>query len=259
MKKKRKLPVRSLALVAAALLLFTAGGVLATRAELTIFSQNYIARFELDHLDVALVENGDNKIASSNLILPLGGRMIPGKAYREEIAAENMSNVKEYVRLSLRTYWMEEKTDENGQPVLDKDGKPVLVKNPELDPSLIHLTYGNKPFNDSNWQINNSETTAECRTYYYSKVLNGGSRTEPVVNRLVVSGEIMDEEHLTVTPGEKVGNKTIYKYIYEYDGKIVCIEADVQSLQVHNPNDAIRSIWGVQNVRVSGENVTVTN
>ena len=55
----------------------------------------------------------------------------------------------------------------------------------------------------------------------------------------------------------------VITYTYKYDGYIVCIEADVQAVQTHNADGeadyaAIRSIWGVENVKVSGDTLQVT-
>ena len=47
------------------------------------------------------------------------------------------------------------------------------------------------------------------------------------------------------------GDKTIYTYTYHYDGNAFIIEADVQAIQTHNADDAIRSQWGVNNVTTS--------
>ncbi|MBR6732073.1 MAG: hypothetical protein IKL91_05095, partial [Bacteroidales bacterium] len=41
----------------------------------------------------------------------------------------------------------------------------------------------------------------------------------------------------------KDGNRTIYTYVYKYDGCAFYIEADVQAIQAHNAQDAIESQW----------------
>ena len=74
------------------------------------------------------------------------------------------------------------------------------------------------------------------------------------MNKLRLNGKVMDD--VTVT-SERKGNKTIYTYVYKYDGYSIAIEADCQSLQIHNVNDAIKSVWGVDNVTVSDEVLTV--
>ena len=53
----------------------------------------------------------------------------------------------------------------------------------------------------------------------------------------------------------------IKEYVREelskYDGKYICLEADVQSIQTHNPNKAIRGEWGVTNVSAADGSLTV--
>ena len=74
------------------------------------------------------------------------------------------------------------------------------------------------------------------------------------MNKLRLNGKVLDDLSYTT---EKKGNKTVYTYEYEYDGYSIAIEADCQSLQIHNVNDAIKSVWGVDNVSVSGKTLTV--
>ena len=63
-------------------------------------------------------------------------------------------------------------------------------------------------------------------------------------------------EETTKTDNE--GNTVItYKYIYKYDGYGFVIEADVQAIQTHNANDAIKSQWGVSNVKAEDGPLTV--
>lgn len=242
---------RTLALGAAALLLFAGGGVFGTRAQLTVFSQDYNAEFELDHLQVHLIENGEdvcngvntleNKV-SGNLIEYLGwdgktpGTFEPGRVYKEEICAQNGRDVDQYVRLTLRTYWR------------DADG----AKDSHMDPALIQLTYGQKAYNDGAWQINPQETTTEARTYYYNTTLAGNATSAPVVSQLRIDDSIVSDDNMIV---EKKGNTITYSY--KYNGYIACVEADVQALQTHNVNDAIDSLWGVTNVSAKDGRVTV--
>ena len=233
--KKRKGIKTTIALLVAAILLFASGGIMATQAQLTIFSNDYNAQFAMDHLGIALLENGD-VVPEDGLLTDLSGIVEPGKAYKEEIAARNSSDTSQFVRLSLRKYWM-------------KDGE----KDPTLDPALIELTFGSSAYNTGSWQINDAETTTEMTTYYYSKALAAGADTEPVVSKLKVNGSIVDPSHIKVSDPEN----GVITYEYEYDGYTIGIEADVQSIQTHNANEAIKSSWGVQNVKVSGSSLTV--
>lgn len=233
--KKRKGIKMTIALLLAAILLFGAGGIMATQARLTIFSNNYTAQFAMDHLGITLLENGET-VPEDGLLTTLSGAVEPGKTYREEIAARNSSDSKQFVRLILRKYWM-------------NDGE----KNTELDPGLIELSFDGKAYNNGSWQINNAETTTEMATYYYTKALAAGEDTVPLVNKLKVNGSVADPEHINVS--DPVDG--VITYEYEYDGYTIGIEADVQAIQTHNANDAIKSSWGVQNVKVSGSKLTV--
>ena len=49
----------------------------------------------------------------------------------------------------------------------------------------------------------------------------------------------------------------VITYEYDYDDFTFYIEADVQAIQTHNVNDAIGSLWGVNNVSAANGTVTV--
>lgn len=246
-----KLSKRTLALGAVAVLLFASGGIMGTRAQLTTFSEDYNAEFDLDHLQIHLLENGEdvcggtntleNKV-SSNLLEHMGwdgktpGTFEPGRVYKEEIAARNGRDVPQYVRLRVKKYWR------------DAAGN----KDTTMDPDLIQLTFDKKAYNDSAWQINDAETTRESKTFYYNTTLAGSADSEPVLNRLRIDDSIVSEDKIT-----EHRNGNVITYEYKYDGYIACVEADVQSLQTHNANDAIRSVWGVLNVTASDGVLTV--
>ncbi len=252
--RNTKLSKRTLAIGAVTLVLLVGGSAGTIAAGPAIQSQNYDAEFELEHLQIHLLENGrdvcggDRQLGDSfvggELLQYLGssrsgetiepGAIEPGVVYKEEIAAKNGKDVGEYVRLSIRKYWK------------DPDGQ----KDQTMDTDLIELTYNGGEYNKGPWQKNGRESTPEMETYYYTKMLAGNATTEPVVNQLKVNGKILNK-----VKTQTVDNVVTYEY--EYDGYRVCIEADVQSLQKNNVNDAIQSVWGVQNVSVSGTSLTV--
>ena len=266
MKNKGKLSKRTLGLLAATLVLVLATGGMGARAALSIFSQDYNAEFEMDHLDVALIENDeiagekDPQDLEKGQLLYHGhkddglqdGRLEPGRVYKEEIGARNLSDTQEYVRMSIRTYWT--KTDDKGS----------RVKDTELDPALIELYYVDdagkrSDYNDSAWKLNAAETTTERKVYYLTDVLDGKKDSALLFNKFRVSDEIIS--NVTIDPVEikKEGDvtQTIYTYIYDYDGYRACIEADVQSIQTHNGADAVTSLWGVENVTAADGKITV--
>lgn len=265
MKNKGKLSKRTLGLLAATLVLVLATGGMGARAALSIFSQDYNAQFELDHLDVALIENGeiagekDPQDLEKGQLLYHGhkddglqdGRLEPGRVYKEEIGARNLSDTQEYVRMSIRAYWTY--TDENGNRVKDN----------ELDPGLIELYYVDdagkrSDYNDSAWKLNAAETTTERKVYYLTDVLEGKKDSALLFNKFRVSDEIISNVTIeTETIKEGDTTQTIYTYIYDYDGYRACIEADVQSIQTHNSADAVTSLWGVENVTAADGKITV--
>ena len=153
--KNTKLSKRTLALLAATAVLFGGGSYAGTRAALGFFSNELTAGFELDHMQVHLLENGDDVCLGKNadpketdkyrgnLVGYLGytndshysddaaytlgtpGKVEPGKKYREELQAQNSSDYDEYVRVIVHKYWVD-KTD-YGVPFLS-DHYPVLFQ-----------------------------------------------------------------------------------------------------------------------------------
>lgn len=174
------------------------------------------------------------------------GKVEPGRTYKEEISAENGSNINQYVRLTVRKYWV-------------KGGK----KDTTLSPELIKLTYNGEAYNTAAWKLNSKESTRETQTFYLKKMLPGNDeqRRSPLLfNELTIDESVLDKDNVTRTESTtKDGNKTIttYTYSYDYDGYTFYIEADVQAIQTHNVNDAISALWGVSNVTAKNGVVTV--
>ena len=228
-KKKTKLSKRTAAFLVIAILLFATAGVTGVRAMLNITSENYIAEFELSNLGISLIENGTPvKDLDYVLLTPLGKTYKPGYVYKEEIAAQNVADINSFVRITIRKYWK----NANGD------------KSAELNPALIKLTYNGQPCNTDAWAINDDETTTERTVYYYKDLLLSGETTEPVVNELQISSDVIKKENIKLTE-KKEGSKTTYTYEFLYNGYWACVEADVQSLQNHNAQDAVESLWGL--------------
>lgn len=257
--KKLKKSVRTKLLLAAALLLMAFGTVGVTRAALTYYSEDYVAWFYLNHLHVHLLENGrdvcggvntldgDTKI-TGELVAYMEDKLDPGRTYREEIAAQNGSDIEQYLRLTIRRYWV----DQNGN------------KSTALSPSMIHLTYNDPDVTDSNdlyntdvWMVNPIEHTTESDTYYYTSILPGNAKTPDLFNQLTIDKKLYtDDRYLTEETVEEDGVR-IYRYTYSYDEHKFVIEATVQAIQTHNAQDAIHSQWGVYNVTVDGTTLHV--
>lgn len=216
-----------------------------------ITSDDLQSEFQLDHIGVNLLENhkaiGTKDEAGGKLMDYLkeadadGDGVVdiaPGKKYREEITALNSSGVNQYVRIIVRKYWM----TANGE------------KDTSMDPGLIKLKFGKSDYN-SKWQINAKEHTTETDTYYYKSVVPAGEETDLLVDTLQIDSSVA-EKYVSDSHQNEEG-QTVITYSYENDGKIACVEAEAQALQPHNINDAIKSVWGVQNVTVSGNTLSV--
>ncbi|MBQ9015961.1 MAG: hypothetical protein IJ109_07530 [Firmicutes bacterium] len=249
-KNKFKFTKRTASVLVIAILLFAAAGVTGVRAMLNIQSQDYIAEFELSNLNITLME-GDQAVSNQELKLPaLNGTYKPGYRYDEVIKARNDGDINVFLRINIRKYW----GDENG------------VKNTTLDPALIKLTYDDEKCGPD-WMISTRESKAstEQTTYYYKHLLLGNidgaseadRTTTPVVNKLQIDGEVVDKDKVILVEKSEQDGQTTYKYEYEYSGMYAWIEADVQALQNHNAQDAIKGLWGLTDdeftVSTSGE------
>ena len=261
---RKRLSIRTLALLVAAGLLLTAGTVTGVRALPNITSDLYRAHFYLNHLQVHLLENGEDVCGGKNtldgatkitgsLATELGytgdsslGSVEPGKVYKEEVQAQNGKDISQFVRLTVRKYWVE--TDENGKVATTTDaaGNTVPKKTTKLSPKQIHLMYGGKDgYNTGKWFENPNEKTTESSTYYYKDLLpgskNGTSDTDLLFDQIKIDKSVAErEDEPEVT---KDGNRTIYTYVYKYDGCAFYIEADAQAIQAHSAQEAIESQW----------------
>ena len=239
--KKNKISNKTIALVAAALVLFAGGTFTGTRAVLNIFSPEHFLEFETDS---QFVEIQENEISTSTLLDFMKGKVIPGKVYDEQIRAKNTTtDADQYVRIIIRKYWMDDngKVHSFGDTV---DGK--TVKTP--DPSLIKLTMANTNL----WQRNPLESTVEREVYYYKNIVPVGGVTEALTKDISVDSSVA----LKYTVADPDENNVI-RYSYDYDGYKICLEAEAQSVQTHNAQDAVMSTWGMPNVKASGGTLTV--
>ena len=237
--KKRNISNRTIALIAAAVLLFAGGTFTGTRAVLNVFSPEHFLEFETDSQFVQIEEvQSDNSVVTSNLLTSLDGKVTPGKVYDEKIRARNnTTDAPQFVRIIVRKYWK----DADGNKVHSYDGETVTAP----DPALIKLD-----LDSSLWQKNSEESTVEREVYYYKNSVGIGEVTENLTKSISVDNSVAENPKMTEENG-------VITYTYDYDGYQVCLEAEAQSIQTHNASDAVRSIWGVTNVTVSGDTLTV--
>ena len=110
--RSRKISIRTLALLTAALILLASGGVFTTRAALNIFGDNYDASLALGNIGVQMLENGSEVGDDGALFQNVGDTdkqgnrfFAPGKKYNDTISVQNTGNEPEYVRVIVRKYW----------------------------------------------------------------------------------------------------------------------------------------------------------
>lgn len=233
--KKKKLTYLMLALAVLLLLGSTVGS---TRAALTYYSDNYVAEITVSQIGVSLLENGEvvssrdynknewkvstNKGDSSTggaLLLNMLGqdeKLALNKKYDEKLTVKNSGSIDEYVRVRIYRYWM-------------KDGKKVTTLSPDfIDLNLV---------NTDRW-IKNPNNTPECVELFYKGVLPTGTETQPFADTVRIDGRLALEAAV-----ETKGN--IITTTYKYDGVEFHVDVEVDAVQTHNAQDAMRSAWGI--------------
>lgn len=224
-------------LLAAVMLLgSTIGGA---RAALTYYSESYVSRVQMSNIGVTLLENGErvswrdyggesdgqwsqgNQDLLENL-LQEGESFQLGRAYEESLSVANSGNIDQYVRVSIYRYW------------LDADGKKMTGLSPALiDLNLIHL--------GEDWIIDEKASTEERIVLYYTKILESGGQTPAFSDTLTVDPSVASK--VSQRSVKENGYTTIVT-TYDYDGVQFRIKAEVDAVQTHNAEDAIRSAWG---------------
>ena len=229
--KKTKLSKRTLAIFAAALILFAGGGYMGTRAALNTFGDPHLLNINTDSVGISLT--GDDFNAAR---LISDDNAVPGKEYAKNISVKNDTGTKQFVRVIVRKYWMEKVEDGSYQKV--NEGLPDGAMD------LLQFSYGT-----NGWKVNSDETTEEREVFYYLSAVPANGQTTVLINSFKISPDVMKE--LT---SSTEGNVTTYTYAY--DGYKVGIDVEAQSIQTHNGTDAIRSIWGVQNITANGDTLS---
>lgn len=238
MKKLRKFlatPGVSLCAIALGILLLGTSTVGGARAAMTYYSNDYQADVQLQQIQVQLYENGTmvSDDGEMNGSLPLSGidagNIKLGVDYKEELTVtnpvtnkENTVNITEYVRVTIRRYWV--------KPDVDADGKTIEVKQDQLDPTLIQLglTTG------EGWIEDLDARTDERIVLYYTQPLDAGKTTPAFVKTLTIDPEVG-------TIGTRNDDGTI---TYAYDGAQFKLEVTVDAIQNKKPEDAALSAWG---------------
>lgn len=236
--KKKKFPFRATTavLLSASAVLLIGSTVGSTRAALTYYSENYGAEVTVSNIGVSLLENGEtvsrrdydsngewNETSGALLADLQEETIVPGREYDEALAVSNSGSIDSYVRVILNKSW----TDSEGST------------DPNLSPELIDLNL----LTDNGWIIDEDASTAERTILYYTNILPAGETTPALSDTVRIDPAVADKVTEEVTTDEN-GYKTI-TFTYAYDGYTFELEAEVNAVQTHNAQDAIKSAWGV--------------
>ncbi len=236
--KKKKFPFRvtTAVLLSASAVLLIGSTVGSTRAALTYYSENYGAEVTVSNIGVSLLENGEtvsrrdydsngewNETSGALLADLQEETIVPGKEYDEALAVSNSGSIDSYVRVILNKSWTDSESSTD----------------PNLSPELIDLNL----LTDNGWIIDEDASTAERTILYYTNILPAGETTPALSDTVRIDPAVADKVTEEVTTDEN-GYKTI-TFTYAYDGYTFELEAEVNAVQTHNAQDAIKSAWGV--------------
>lgn len=237
MKSRRKASRRKKTtwiLLALAVVLLASSTVGSTRAALTYYSENYTAEITINQIGVSLLENGkvvssrtyeDNKWneTSGALLQDMLGeneKLALGKRYNEKLSVANSGTIDQYVRVRIYKYWTKKDSD---------------AKETSLSPDLIKLNL----VNEGQWiNPNPDEKNKECTELYYKGILPAGETSVDCADGISIDGQLAAEAEI-----KQVGNTITTTY--KYDGVEFHVDVEVDAVQTHNAQDAIRSAWGV--------------
>lgn len=240
-RRKKSFPAKPALLLSAAALLLLGSTVGSTRAALTYYSENYSARVDMSSIGVTLLENG-KEVSSRDYaddgawegtadgvllkdMLSEGEKLVPGKRYDESLTVLNSGNIDTFVRVVLTKSWQ------------DGDGN----KDTSLSPDLIELELGE----GNGWVKADVESSPERIVLYYTNALAPGETAPAFCDTIRISHEVADK----IT---KVTDGNTIHYVYDYNGYSFGLDAEVNAVQTHNAEDAVKSAWGVD-VSVSAD------
>ena len=251
-----------------ALGLLSVGAIGGTQAALNIRSNDYYSAFDLDHIGVALL-NGDTQVAyrtftddvsadpDKAVIVKLNGELRPnlggdkevklGKRYSMPITVQNTGTIDQYVRVTIRKYWVAGAEGVKPDEGYYFHGDGTKIINEVYLPAYIQLGYngGTDNFNNGKWIWDPSAHTDEREVYYYNGVLAPGEKSAPLIDNVSISTDVTKEAvvtETTTTVGGVTKTKTVYTYAYEGYGFVVIAEVD--AIQTHHARAAMTSAWG---------------
>ena len=247
--KGTKLSKRTMALLAAAVILLGGSGITGTKAALTVFSPDYDARIETNSISVALTENDTTVKDGGKLFASLEGKAEPGMKYNDTVGVTNDGAAPEYVRVIVRKYWTKPEKTEEGEPV------PSDEKDQTLSPDMIDLELA-----DAGKWIEKDGGSVETKIYYLKSQLGTGKSaalfSSVKIDKAVAKARRIYHDGTEISEAEVSGvTSGTITYEYKYNGYTFNVEAEAQSVQTHSPVEAIKSIWGVT-ASMSGDTIT---
>lgn len=255
-----------------ALSLLSVGAIGGTQAALNIRSNNYYSAFNLDHIGVALLDNGtvvaqrtftdavSEDVNDAVIIEPTPplkyGYLTPdlkedkevkiGKQYDMPITVQNTGTIDQYVRVTLRKYWVANASGVGANGYFHGDGingGGTKIVNDIYLPSYIQLGYNHvsNSYNSSSWILDSSASTAERAVYYYNGILEPGATSAALIDNISISPDVTQNAVVTVSTE---GGVTTTIYTYAYDGYGFVVMAEVDAVQTHHARAAMTSAWG---------------
>lgn len=256
MNKIRRSPVMTGLLFVLAVVLLFAGTVGGTQAALQVYSTDYLSAFDLDHIGVTLLENGDpvsyrnygNEAAAGfaeqqdgDLVLNMLGEdsdFLIGKKYDFQINVQNTGTIDQYVRVIVYKHWENEPDASSALKGWFHGNDSKKIKDTKYDLDYITLSYNNEEYNSNKWIRDENASTPEREIYYH-------------VGSLTPNNVVTEEEALftNLSISTNVAKKYVISedgiYTYAYDGLGFVVKAEVDAVQTHNAEKAIRSAWGL--------------
>lgn len=217
-KMKSHSALRTVLLFVLAASLLAIGSIGTARAVPSIVSEYYSGGVELYDIGVTLMENG--KAVGDTLLGSIGKDFHMGQTYPEALSVTNSGSIDEYVRVSIYKYW------------LDKDGEKLTTLSPDMID--LNLPTGNGWVEDP---VTKALNNAERTVLYYTSVVPAGKGTAAFSDTLTVNGHLP----YIVTQTEKDG---VITTTYDYDGVTFQVDVQVDAVQTHNAQAAIKSAWG---------------
>lgn len=214
-------------LLALAVILLVGSALGSTSAALSYYSENYTANLSVSEIGVELVENGNGN--PDKLLSQMVGeneKVVLGRKYKEELTVKNTGQIDQYVRVSIVKSWM-------------KNGEKVT----SLSPELIQLN-----LTGNGWIEDKNASTEERTVLYYSGILASGDSAPVFADTISIDGSVASKASKETVKSEN--GYTTVKTTYKYDGVEFNLEAQVDAVQTHNAQDAIKSAWGVD-VKIS--------